>query len=738
MSVNPPPNPNVATFNNLYWTPDEGFDTAAGDLRYLRFPTAQGTETLQAVNVNGAADFNSTVNVDGVATFNGNVNFNTAYSGGTPVNTLTINDTFTTTGPINLTNPTGTRLYFNDLLATYYRKVTYEDDATFNAPGIFNSGLDMGGTSITETNSISSVNNLPLYLAGLGTGAVIFTQNSNTKMTIGSTNISFVDTPVVGCLSFTSKNNTDMTLAGLGTGAVILSSGGSNKLGATNSGVTLIGSPIYDVGSVAGLNDTPIEIKGVGTGVVNLSTSNITRLSITTASILASLGLNLQANNITNVGVISGEANEDFDISSLSTGTLNLNTGGTNRINITSSGDFASSCKNFSVSGTLNSNVKVRLGSNFTGGLSQGNGSVSIGGGCGTTQLIDCVAIGNVAGINQADNAIAIGNNAAGIAGQQGADSIAIGSNCASNTQSTQSVSIGAFAGQTTQGTQSVAVGYNAGNSSQGANSVAIGYNTVTAANSVAIGSGSTTAGSASVAVGRNSVASSSGNSIAIGDTAKGGTNGVSIGTNAGGSTPNASSVAIGVGAGSNISNGSICIGFNASTSAGGNLTTNSIFIGNAAVSTTAIANSIVLNSTGTAINPSTASAFYVNPVRNTGNVGLAPMYYNTTTKEIGYDSSARRFKKDIEDFVVDTSVLHKFSPKSFKFISHQEDAKTNYGFIAEDLEELNPLLVSYNDEGLTQGINWTTITMFNIGEIQTLRKEVDELKAIVKLLLLK
>jgi hypothetical protein len=63
MSVNNPPEPNVATFNNLYWnTQDVNLTQSAADLRYLKFPVAQGTENLQATNVNGILTANSNVN----------------------------------------------------------------------------------------------------------------------------------------------------------------------------------------------------------------------------------------------------------------------------------------------------------------------------------------------------------------------------------------------------------------------------------------------------------------------------------------------------------------------------------------------------------------------------------------------------------------------------------------------------------------------------------------------------
>ena len=60
MSVNPPPSPNVNRFNNLYWiSADDGLTIGVGDLRYLKFPNAQGTETLLTTNVNGTLTSNS-------------------------------------------------------------------------------------------------------------------------------------------------------------------------------------------------------------------------------------------------------------------------------------------------------------------------------------------------------------------------------------------------------------------------------------------------------------------------------------------------------------------------------------------------------------------------------------------------------------------------------------------------------------------------------------------------------
>lgn len=85
MSVNIPPEPNVNTFNNLYWIQgDVPLTTAQGDLRYLKFPVAQGTENLQAINVNGIANFNDDVTVANstTMTLNGPVSLNANMSVG--------------------------------------------------------------------------------------------------------------------------------------------------------------------------------------------------------------------------------------------------------------------------------------------------------------------------------------------------------------------------------------------------------------------------------------------------------------------------------------------------------------------------------------------------------------------------------------------------------------------------------------------------------------------------------
>jgi len=56
MSTNNPPNPNINIFNNAYWaSSSDSLTQEAADLRYLRWPVAQGDETLKNITVQGNA-----------------------------------------------------------------------------------------------------------------------------------------------------------------------------------------------------------------------------------------------------------------------------------------------------------------------------------------------------------------------------------------------------------------------------------------------------------------------------------------------------------------------------------------------------------------------------------------------------------------------------------------------------------------------------------------------------------
>jgi hypothetical protein len=61
----PPPNPNVSVFNNLYWiTGDIPLTQDQANKLYLKYPIAQGPETLQKITVNGTSSFNDSATMN--------------------------------------------------------------------------------------------------------------------------------------------------------------------------------------------------------------------------------------------------------------------------------------------------------------------------------------------------------------------------------------------------------------------------------------------------------------------------------------------------------------------------------------------------------------------------------------------------------------------------------------------------------------------------------------------------
>jgi hypothetical protein len=231
------------------------------------------------------------------------------------------------------------------------------------------------------------------------------------------------------------------------------------------------------------------------------------------------------------------------------------------------------------------------------------------------TQGNDSVAIGTSAGQNsQASQSVAIGINA-GVT-SQGNSSVAIGYNAGNNAQSSYSLAIGGSSGQVSQGQQGVAVGYSAGNNYQGIGAVAVGSS-----------AGNNTQGQNAVAIGN-----SAGNNAQA-------TAAVAIGIFAGYYTQGQNSIAIGQRSGmTSQASQAIAIGYNAGANTQG---ANAVAIGYGAGQTSQPSNSIVINATGSGLSGATASAFYVNPIRQAATTGTSGvLQWDTNTNEVLYNTA--------------------------------------------------------------------------------------------------
>ena len=71
MATYNPPTENLPIFDPVvFLSGDEALTTNEADKRYLKYPSAQGTENLQAINVNGIAQFNTNVGIGSSGTLN--------------------------------------------------------------------------------------------------------------------------------------------------------------------------------------------------------------------------------------------------------------------------------------------------------------------------------------------------------------------------------------------------------------------------------------------------------------------------------------------------------------------------------------------------------------------------------------------------------------------------------------------------------------------------------------------
>ena len=239
------------------------------------------------------------------------------------------------------------------------------------------------------------------------------------------------------------------------------------------------------------------------------------------------------------------------------------------------------------------------------------------------------VSLGLQAGnLTQGLGAIAIGPNAAHLS--QGTSAVAIGANAASVSQGAQAIAIGRTAGTTTQGASSIAIGSGAAATSQGASSIAIG-----------VGAAATSQSTQTIAIGRGAGSQSQGvQGIALGDqtaTISQGIQAIAIGSTAGQSNQGRESIAIGQAAGlTSLGTHSIAIGRNAGGTGG-----NAITMGHYA--TADFANSIVISAGGTSLAPVSSpgvGTLTINPIRGNSIASTNMLMYNTTTKEVSYNTS--------------------------------------------------------------------------------------------------
>ncbi len=138
MAQNLPPSENLPIFDDsVFQTNNTPLTYSQAIKKFLTYPNAQGTETLQAVNVNGTATFlNNNIFKNGTSTFQENVIIENSSTGG--VRTLSFNDIQTGQNSI-MSNSAGNFLLTTPNLA---------NTITMNCGGVQPPGLILSGTTL--------------------------------------------------------------------------------------------------------------------------------------------------------------------------------------------------------------------------------------------------------------------------------------------------------------------------------------------------------------------------------------------------------------------------------------------------------------------------------------------------------------------------------------------------------------------------------------------------------------
>lgn len=693
------PTENLAIFDPaVFLTGDEALTFNEASKLFLRYPNAQGTENLQITNVNG------------LLTANANIKTNNITAIGT---TMDIGKS-RMLGQLDLSgySMNGVR----DVFGASGQNIRLITD-TGRAVEINSGFLDMAIGEIENVRKLSynSLMSPMTFEHQQFDGSFEFIIDSFKRCSIIDSGIDLDGFEINNCSLYGGKNDINLLVRAFGTGHLQLWSGAVNRLTFRDTGECLANSnglkiqgttpltAIISIGNGSGITQ--------GDGAIAIGGGSGLNQGADTIAIGKTCGTLQGANSIC-MGLLCGEVSQG-----------------------TSSMAFGVA------SGRIQNNNCIAMGN--SSGRNQGLSCVAIGTNSGfTSQGANSVAIGTDSGKSSGLRTVSVGA-LAGSTGQSN-DCVAIGSNAGITTQGLSSIAIGLNSGSTTQGIEAIAIGPTAGNSSQRRECIAIGKS----AGVTDQGTGWVGAGDGSVAIGVSAGSSTqSFRCVAIGGVAATNTQGnssVAIGYASGNLTQANNCVSIGAYSGQNYQkSGSVLIGTSCGVNSSGNtlLGANSIYIGTSCGSTVVQSNTIALNATGSGFNPATGSGFFVNPIRSVLSAALA-LSYDASTKEVVYLSSSERYKKNIEDMTVDTSVFHRMRPRTFNS-KCETDCQLAYGFIAEELEEVSPLLVYHNEEGAPESILWDRINLFSICEVQKLRKELDaakiellELKTIVKLLI--
>jgi Chaperone of endosialidase len=109
---------------------------------------------------------------------------------------------------------------------------------------------------------------------------------------------------------------------------------------------------------------------------------------------------------------------------------------------------------------------------------------------------------------------------------------------------------------------------------------------------------------------------------------------------------------------------------------------------------------------------------------------GSQAVYVNSDGR-LGAQVSSRRFKDDIKPINQASEAIHRLRPVSFRYKAEIEPTRPiGFGLIAEEVEKINPDLVSYDQDGKPFVVRYEAVNAMMLNEFLKEHHTVQEMKS--------
>jgi hypothetical protein len=149
----------------------------------------------------------------------------------------------------------------------------------------------------------------------------------------------------------------------------------------------------------------------------------------------------------------------------------------------------------------------------------------------------------------------------------------------------------------------------------------------------------------------------------------------------------------------------------------------------NAGVNVTSASNVICIGADGNNVD----NSCYIGNIFNATSAGGTPVYVNTNGR-LGTSTSSRRFKEDIRPMNHASATLFSLKPVTFHYKKgvdpEASERKSEFGLVAEDVENVNPDLVVRDKEGKPYSVRYDQVNAMLLNEFLKEHRKVEKLQA--------